>query len=215
MKWISLWMLSLVLVLAACEEDTVEVPAPQPRATTAPAQDAAVQQPPPVVTRVITRTPVPSAPGAVGAATIDPALAAYAGAWTLILRHDVFDSVMGDQLTYSASATVNVGLDGSVSGAGIYSQNLVAGNCPTEVLNEEAPSFAVLGQLRDLQGQPTIDLTLQPINLTLNERYRVRCFEPDTGFPIDTDTETQFLWNALIVANLLSYSFSLDGGGSG
>jgi hypothetical protein len=195
---------ALLALLAACNSDdqTPERNNNQSDATAPPAD----QGPQPVVTRIVTRTPTPFI-----TPTITPTLSFPAwrvgGDWALILRYDVVEGALVDQLTYSGNATISIGEDGSVSGFGSLVATPLDVLCTTVALDSEPYRFAIEGSLRPEGERILLDIRLVPETYDAQERYQILC--PDYLDGPREETQS-LLWRMLEQTGRLRYTFPLD-----
>lgn len=199
-------VLLLGVLLAACVDDDTTIPQPQP---STPQGGQTLPPTSPLPTRIVTLTPRPTAlPTA--APTLPYDVTRYEGTWTLLLRYEVNNSRFFDQIIYTASVGIIIGLDGSVFGSGQFKPVFNSFECAAQIVNADGLTFGVTGSLRPSGETVFLDLTLQPTNPEFEEEYTIICFDQLNRSEKRTDLKRPILWSILTPADQLHFSFDLD-----
>jgi hypothetical protein len=187
----------LILITVACAPSTL--PAATPAPTPSPLLYITV-----VVTRVPTATPtLPPTP------TLPYNITPLLGEWSIVMNFNLRGNRVFSDVRFIGSATLQVNLDGLVTGSIEFYPTVYQLPCVASVLDSEPLRAAITGTLRRAPDNTVIsDLTLQPDKPLQPTSLRLFC--PD--FKVAYDSSEPLLWPALKAVYGLSFSFPFRSG---
>jgi hypothetical protein len=186
--------LSVVLITVACAPASIPTVTPAP--TPSPLLYITV-----VVTRVPTETPtLPPTP------TLPYNITPLVGEWSVVMNFSLRGNRVFSDVRFIGSTTLQVNLDGSVTGSIEFYPTVYQAPCVASVLDSEPLRAAITGALRRASdGTVLTDLTLQPDKPLQPTSLRLFC--PD--FSAAYESREPLLWPALKAVYGLAFSFPL------
>ena len=178
----------------------------------APSLAPTVTPRPPVPTRIPTRivtlapteTPLPTP-----TPTLSYAIAPLLGTWLIDLSLQLREGITFDDVRFIGTLSVDVQLDGALSGSAEFYPAIWQPPCVTAALDPEPIRASLSGALQAADGgavQATV--RLQPENVLQTTALRLAC--PD--FPEGITLSEPIFWQAMRAADLLAFSLPLQVG---
>lgn len=195
--------LSLGLIGILCSA-LVTACAPSPAPTAVPTPRPLI--PTAVPTRIVTLAPSPT-PLPTPTATLPFALGPLLGNWLIDLSVQLREGITFDDVRFIGTLSVEVGVNGQLSGSGEFYTTVWQPPCVTAALDPEPIRAALSGTLEPAGGGAALAvLRFQPEDRLQVTTLRLAC--PD--FPEGIVLSEPMFWEALRAADLLSFSLPLE-----
>jgi hypothetical protein len=159
---------------------------------------------------IITLPPRDSTPTLALPPTVTFDASAYEGTWNFNLRYDYTGSGYVDTLSYSATLTLNITLDGIIIGSGTFQTLHTDPACSLiRPQTTDGFGFTVIGALAQGADGIGANLTLLPNKPDFIEQYETICRrDPQRGDQAGAFSDA-LLWRVLEAAGQLELSLSL------
>lgn len=175
--------------------------APSPALTATPRPFVPSPVPTRIVTLAPTETPLPTP-----TPTLSYAIAPLLGTWLIDLNLQLREGITFDDVRFIGTLSVDVQLDGSLSGSAEFYPAIWQPPCVTAALDPEPIRASLSGALQAAEdGVVLANVRFQPEDILQTTTLKLAC--PD--FPEGITLSEPIFWQAMRAADLLAFSLPL------